>query len=380
MLRVLLGSDVIMINGISHIYFLWEDKIMKKVLTAFFAVVLMAGLTGCGIIGNKTEKIAWKDEIVLAEKLPEREDDKGKIYTNSKSELRLNVDEVTPKQYYAYVDACKELGYTLESEEDDRSFKAYDQDGYKLELDFFETSAYMSINLSAPMEMEEITVPDSELGKQLPKPQSTKGNVYTNNDGALRIYFGGIPLAQYSAYVDECIASGFNVDADKNEKRFKADNSEGYSLTVSYEGNNVIEVYITAPKETESSSPEDISSDVSSSSSELNSEGISEENSQDEESTSGDILGDIIRPEVKEAIDSYEAFIDEYCEFMKKYATSDNPLTLMSEYMDYLQKVTEMGEKFDNMDSSDWTTAETAYYTEVMLRCQQKLLDAASAM
>lgn len=119
----------------------------------------------------------------------------------------------------------------------------------------------------------------------------------------------------------------------------------------------------------ESSAPEESSS-----------ESLHEYSGTSEESSSGGILGDIIRPEVKEAIDSYEAFIDEYCEFMKKYASSDNPLMLMSEYMDYLQELTEMGEKFDNMDESDWTAAETAYYTEVLLRCQKKLLDAADEM
>lgn len=97
------------------------------------------------------------------------------------------------------------------------------------------------------------------------------------------------------------------------------------------------------------------------------------------EDSSG-ILSELIRSEIKEAIDSYETFIDEYCVFMKKYSSSDNPLTLMSEYMDYLQELTEMGEKFDNMDESDWTAAETAYYTEVLLRCQKKLLDAADEM
>lgn len=353
---------------------------MKKTLAAVLAVLMSVSLTGCGFLGSKTDKIAWKDEIVLAEKLPERADDSGKIYTNSKSELWLNVNKVTPKQYYEYVDACKKIGYTIESEEDDDSFNAYDQNGYKLELNFYETSAYMSIKLSAPMEMEEITIPDSELGKQLPKPQSSKGNIYSNSDNALRIYFGGMPLAQYNAYVDECIASGFNIDTAKDEKRFKANNNEGYSLTVSYEGNDVVEVYITPPKETESSSSGDLSVDVSNSSSELNSESIPEQSSKPEESSSNGILGNIIRPEVKAAIDSYEAFIDEYCEFMRKYKDSDDQLALVSDYMDYLKKLSEMGEKFDKMDSSDWTAAETAYYTEVMLRCQKKLLDAANAM
>ncbi len=86
-------------------------------------------------------------------------------------------------------------------------------------------------------------------------------------------------------------------------------------------------------------------------------------------------LAAIIRPEVKEAIDSYEEFIDEYCKFMKEYTSSSNPMLMMSEYLDYMQRLSDMSEKFDKIDNSDWTTAETAYYTEVMLRCQNKLLD-----
>ncbi len=92
-----------------------------------------------------------------------------------------------------------------------------------------------------------------------------------------------------------------------------------------------------------------------------------------EDSTS--LLAAIIRPDVKEAIDSYEEFIDEYCKFMKEYTSSSNPMLMMSEYLDYMQRLSDMSEKFDKIDDSDWTTAETAYYTEVMLRCQNKLLD-----
>lgn len=82
----------------------------------------------------------------------------------------------------------------------------------------------------------------------------------------------------------------------------------------------------------------------------------------------------IIRPEVKEAIDSYEDFIDEYCDFMKKMSQTDNAGTMMLEYLEYTQKLTEMGEKFDKISYDDLTDAEVAYYTEVMLRCNQKML------
>ncbi len=129
----------------------------------------------------------------------------------------------------------------------------------------------------------------------------------------------------------------------------------------------------------ESSSPEE-STPESSSSEESTPESSSSEESTPEESTSDGVLDDLIRPDVKEAIDSYEAFIDEYCDFMKKYASSENPLTLMGEYADYLQKLTEMGEKFGELEDDDLTVAENAYYTEVLLRCQKKLLDAANEM
>lgn len=89
------------------------------------------------------------------------------------------------------------------------------------------------------------------------------------------------------------------------------------------------------------------------------------------------VAENVIRPEVKEAIDSYEAFIDEYCDFMKKMSQTDNVITMMTEYLEYMQKLSDMGEKFDKIQEGDLTNAEIIYYTEVMLRCTQKIASAA---
>ncbi|MBQ9327940.1 MAG: hypothetical protein IJ225_05335 [Solobacterium sp.] len=83
-----------------------------------------------------------------------------------------------------------------------------------------------------------------------------------------------------------------------------------------------------------------------------------------------------IRPEVKDAIDSYEAFIDEYIEFMEVYESTDNPASLLMEYASYMKKLSDMEQEMDALDDTDLTDEESLYYAEVVLRCDQKLLQA----
>lgn len=90
---------------------------------------------------------------------------------------------------------------------------------------------------------------------------------------------------------------------------------------------------------------------------------------------SGNVDSDNIRPEFKEAMDSYEAFYDEYCDLIKKYTQDPSDFTLLTKYTDMLGKVTEMDEKFKAWDEKDMTTAEQKYYVEVSARIAQKTLD-----
>lgn len=89
------------------------------------------------------------------------------------------------------------------------------------------------------------------------------------------------------------------------------------------------------------------------------------------------ILGDIIRPEIKEAIDSYEAFVDEYVKFMKKYNNSGDSLSMLGDYLDYTEKSLKMSKEFEEIADKELTDAEALYYSDVLLRCSQKMLEAA---
>lgn len=84
-----------------------------------------------------------------------------------------------------------------------------------------------------------------------------------------------------------------------------------------------------------------------------------------------------IRPEFKEAMDSYEAFFDEYVSFMERYAKSDNPLSMFTEYANYMTKYAETMEALDQIDDESLSTEELAYYVEVQNRITQKLLNVA---
>lgn len=89
------------------------------------------------------------------------------------------------------------------------------------------------------------------------------------------------------------------------------------------------------------------------------------------------VNSDEIRPEVKEAIDAYETYVDEYCAFMKKYIESNgNDLSLYADYAKFVSKLADMGNKMEDLEG-DLTDAEAKYYAEVMLRCSNKLVEVA---
>lgn len=86
----------------------------------------------------------------------------------------------------------------------------------------------------------------------------------------------------------------------------------------------------------------------------------SDSTSEDTESKDADEneeLVDGMRPEFKEAMDSYEAFYDEYCNIMKKYAENPSDMKLLADYTDMLTKAAEMAKKFDAWENSDKAAA-----------------------
>lgn len=84
-----------------------------------------------------------------------------------------------------------------------------------------------------------------------------------------------------------------------------------------------------------------------------------------------------ISPEFKATMDGYEAFFDEYVEFMRTYQTTDNPLLLAVSYGEMMVKYTQTMSQLQALENQEMTTEEAIYYSQVMARINQKLLQVA---
>ena len=84
---------------------------------------------------------------------------------------------------------------------------------------------------------------------------------------------------------------------------------------------------------------------------------------------------DGMRPEFKEAMDAYEAFYDEYCDFMVSYQKNPTDIKLIAQYGQLLTKMAEVNAAFEKWDKSDMNNEELKYYLEVSSRVMQRLTD-----
>ena len=84
-----------------------------------------------------------------------------------------------------------------------------------------------------------------------------------------------------------------------------------------------------------------------------------------------------VDPELKAMLDEYEAFMDEYVKFMKDYKTGSVKTSDLTKYMNMLTKYSDFMSKVDAIDEKSLSDADYLYYSQVMLRVSQKLLEAA---
>lgn len=102
---------------------------------------------------------------------------------------------------------------------------------------------------------------------------------------------------------------------------------------------------------------------------------VATEDVENEDIAANEELVDGLRPEFKEAMDSYEAFYDEYCNIIKKYTENPTDMELLASYTNMLTKAAEMTEKFEAWEDNEMNDAELKYYLDVNNRVTKKLLE-----
>ena len=199
------------------------------------------------------------------------------------------------------------------------------------------------------------------------------------------MYVGDTSKEEYDEYVTDCSDYGFDIDYDKGENYYRAYNEDGYYLSLSYEGNNIMMVRIDEPnKDTEATEnaaqetvkPEDEESSAESKAEETIADLKDEGQMQTVDPGNSTVGEDGLRKDFKDAMDSYEVFMNEYCDFMETYSKNPTDPGLIADYMSYMSKYDDFTKKFDQWGSEDLNDAELEYYIEVQTRVYERLAEA----
>ena len=344
---------------------------MKRNTLLFFAILTLLLLTACG--GSKGEQIEWNG-LELGSTLPTPKSDIGQILSDSDKHLSIYIYNTSKDDYKDYVSECQSKDFTVESDRSETRYSAYNKAGYKLAIWYDSNNDQLHISLDAPMEMGTLQWPTSELVSYLPTPKSNIGVISTESSDKFFVYVGETPLEDYHAYVDECSASGFSVDYSKGDKFYRANNANGYSLSLNYQGCNVMSIEIEKQEE---KAPENEPSANEPEAAPETEETPPANESQPSGNETEELI-DGMRPEFKAAMDSYEAFYDEYCDFMSKYNENPTDLELLAKYGVMMAKLVDMDAKFSDWADDDLNDAELKYYLEVTNRIAQKIIDIAN--
>lgn len=218
------------------------------IITLTFAIILL--IPYVHLFESDYENIKrfkWSD-IVLSDTVPETKSRSGEILINSMDHLSLDVYGINQNQYNDYIEDCKERGFIVDAEQLETSFAAYNDSGYKLSLYYYTSDNTMHIGLDAAYQYGAIVWSDDSLATMIPVPKSVVGEISKDDETGFLAYVANTPIDDFKSYIALCVDKGFVIDSHDAEKAYSAKNSEGYRLSVEYQGNNVICIAVDEPE------------------------------------------------------------------------------------------------------------------------------------
>ena len=331
-------------------------------ILGFVLIIPFVMSTGLAV----SEKLEWP-ESGLAASLPKPKTKNGRVIFNDSNSFWADLNGCSLKDYEAYRASCIEKGFTVDAKEDGNSYKAFNEKGEELNLTYYDSMKEMRIEMDAAKVMSTFTWPSNDMAKKLPKPESTIGTVQWENENGFSVYVGDTTPAAFAEYVEKCRKAGFDVDYSKGDDYYYAKDAAGNNLSLNYEGNNTMFLSADKAKEEETT--------AAATEAETTVAETTEASAAETAPVKAAVSG--IRPEFKEAMDSYEAFFDEYVEIMEAFKQNPSSMEVLAKYADYMGRYADMMAKLDEVGKEDMSKEESAYYIEVMARIEAKLLKAA---
>ena len=118
------------------------------------------------------------------------------------------------------------------------------------------------------IECKAFSWPKTNIGTNLPTPESTTGGNLIGDDDMLSIDVCDTNDEQYAAYIDAVLEKGFTVDYSRSDGWFSGETKDGYSVTISRDESNkdIMSISLYGPDDS-STSDTSTSSDTSASNS-----------------------------------------------------------------------------------------------------------------
>lgn len=217
-----------------------------KVLIVIVLIIVLAG--GGILLGRHIkysvpkEKIAW-DNLKMGEMLPELEEKKGHIWGNDTDYLDVDISKESQESYNEYMNLCKEMGYIVDSVSENYSYRAYNKEGYKLELYYDSSNKELEITLEDPISNGTIKWESTGFMSLLPEPKSKTGEIESEYSDGVTLFITNTSIEDFNDYIDTCMSKGFDVDYYRYDDSYSAENEDGVSLNLYYEGNNIMQIH-----------------------------------------------------------------------------------------------------------------------------------------
>ena len=152
--------------------------------------------------------------------LPKSKTKQVHVWINDSDERQISLKKITYGQFSGYVKNCEHKGSMIDKVREADSFRARNAEGYRLRLDYTDILSMLDIELEAPI--RSFKWPESDMGKLVPKPNSTQGKVILSDDEKMQLTVYGLSEDQFASYKERCIKSGFSMDSESKKLSYKA--------------------------------------------------------------------------------------------------------------------------------------------------------------
>lgn len=117
----------------------------------------------------------------------------------------------TKEDFDAYVEACKEAGYTVDAEEGEDEYVAYHSETDNcLTIRYYNWSDSGSVSVDKAIVLNETWPEKNTYAKLIPTPEAENCYVKTIADNQFEVYVGDVTSNQFKDYVSVCQEAGFS--------------------------------------------------------------------------------------------------------------------------------------------------------------------------